>query len=105
VVPSPFITLNLKNPEPRKASLQSSNLWQHFNVLKLHENMRIARLQGRDRQEAQWFAEWLKTLGEGRLLLHNVPGVGDGLIEITEKLLCPTQDVNDLISIVYEGVN
>eukprot|EP00884_Botryococcus_braunii_P020160 jgi/Botrbrau1/6828/Bobra.0153s0023.1 len=55
--------------------------------------------------EAQWFAGWLKTLGEGRLPLHNVPGVGDGLIEIPEKLLCPTQDVNELISIVYEGVN
>jgi ATP-dependent DNA helicase PIF1 len=52
-----------------KASLPPSHL---------HENMRIARLDGRDRSEAQGFASWLKALGVGALPLQNIAGVVTG---------------------------
>eukprot|EP00884_Botryococcus_braunii_P002310 jgi/Botrbrau1/1207/Bobra.0163s0015.1 len=88
-----------------KACLMSSTLWDDIRVLHLHRNMRIDRLTGPSRREAILFAQWMKDVGEGKLPLHNVPGLGDGLIEIPARFCCPTQNLQDLIAQVLPGLN
>jgi hypothetical protein len=48
------------------ASFNRSKLWQHVQIKKLTENMRVKRLSGTDQQQAQEFAEYLLRIGEGK---------------------------------------
>jgi ATP-dependent DNA helicase PIF1 len=63
--------------------------------------MRVMRLlqMGLPADRAQHFADYLKQLGEGNIQVH--PDIGEDMI----RVLCPTENVDDLITLMYGGLN
>nr|XP_043615840.1 uncharacterized protein LOC122587742 [Erigeron canadensis] len=86
------------------ASLNSSYIWHHYQVLKLTVNMRLkVGTQKTDLQEVQEFAEWILKVGDGVLGADND---GEAEIEIPKDLLIT--DSNDplqsLINFTYPNM-
>jgi ATP-dependent DNA helicase PIF1 len=91
------------------ASVKRSRLWEHVQVLQLHTNMRVQRLTaaGQDATELQWWADWLRKVGEGTERVADsslFPELGDSLIEIPEQIRCDSENIEDLIREVYGGM-
>lgn len=87
------------------SSLNSSYLWQHCQVLRLSENMRLRSGRNKtDLKEVKEFAEWILKLGDGLLGEEND---GDTDIEIPEDLLILDQEnpISSLISFTYPNMN
>lgn len=97
------VILNGGAAEIINASLNRSELWSNFQVLRLYTNMRVGRLQDQDAAEAQGFSDWLRDLGDDNLPHHDVPGVGETLIHLPPDLVCNTSNIQDLIREVYGG--
>ncbi|CAH9100410.1 unnamed protein product [Cuscuta epithymum] len=67
------------------ASINSSYLWQHTNVMHLTKNLRLLHLPGSDQSEYLIkFSEWIASIGDG-----TIGGPNDGFaeIEIPEEFL------------------
>ena len=75
------------------ASIQRSHLWEHVELLYLHQNMRLDRGSA----DAQQFAQWLLEVGHGRNMIH------DTQIRLPEHMR--VDDVESLIDSIYPGVN
>ncbi|KAJ8457646.1 hypothetical protein ONZ45_g18233 [Pleurotus djamor] len=73
------------------ATIQSSPLWKHIEVLYLHENMRV-----RDDPNASQFASWLLDIGHGRNT------TSDGSVVFPEPMITP--DAQGLIDFIYRGI-
>ncbi|XP_021974960.1 uncharacterized protein LOC110870069 [Helianthus annuus] len=87
------------------ASLNSSYIWRHCQVLKLTENMRLrVGCQEADLKEIKEFGEWILKLGDGLLGEEND---GDIDIEIPDDLLVHDQvnPISSLISFIYRDMN
>jgi hypothetical protein len=84
---------------------RSAQIWPGVMVLRLHVNMRVMRLlqEGLPADRAQHFANYLKQLGEGNIQTH--PDIGDDMIRVPSNMLCPTDNVDDLITLIYSGLN
>ncbi len=85
---------------------QSTRLWPHVRVFKLHQNMRVARLQTAGdvagAQELQGFADYLQRLGEGTEQVY--PAVGEDCVLIPPAMHCSGGEaatVEHLIEDVY----
>ena len=85
---------------------QSARLWPHVRVFKLHQNMRVARLQTAGdvagAQELQGFADYLQRLGEGTEQVY--PAVGEDCVLIPPVMHCSGGEaatVENLIEDVY----
>lgn len=76
------------------ASLRSSHLWQHIEVLHLHLNMRLEREQDTDR-----FSDWLLDVGHGRAHVN-----GDhSKVKLPPYMLHPNLDT--LIDSIYGDID
>ena len=65
------------------ACLRRSPLWHHFQVHRLHDNMRARLAQADDqRAELEWFCDWLLQLGNGQL-----PTDAEGRITVPPELV------------------
>ena len=87
------------------ASLNSSYIWRHCQVLKLTENMRLrVGCQEADLKEIKEFGEWILKLGDGLLGEEND---GEIDIEIPDDLLIHDQvnPISSLISFIYPDMN
>ncbi|XP_022014748.1 ATP-dependent DNA helicase PIF2-like [Helianthus annuus] len=87
------------------ASLNSSYIWRHCQVLKLTENMRLrVGCQEADLKEIKEFGEWILKLGDGLLGEEND---GEIDIEIPDDLLIHDQvnPISSLISFIYRDMN
>ncbi|KAK1410458.1 hypothetical protein QVD17_36995 [Tagetes erecta] len=87
------------------SALNSSYLWQHCQVLKLTENMRLkVGRQQQDLEEIKEFAEWILKLGDGLLGEEND---GDTEIQIPEDLLIVDDEnsISSLMSFTYPNIN
>ena len=87
------------------ACLKRSPIWQGITVLHLEINMRVQRLlqQGLPADRAQHFASYLQQLGEGKIQVH--PEIGEDMIRVPSGMLCPTENVDDLITLMYGDLN
>ncbi|XP_022013728.1 uncharacterized protein LOC110913191 [Helianthus annuus] len=86
------------------ASLNSSHLWSHCQVLKLHVNMRFQVGSGCDKNEIKEFADWILKIGDGKIGELND---GDGIIDIPEELLITdtVDPIGSLISFTYPDIS
>ncbi|XP_022007657.1 uncharacterized protein LOC110906905 [Helianthus annuus] len=87
------------------ASLNSSYIWRHCQVLKLTENMRLSvGCQEADLKEIKEFGEWILKLGDGLLGEENDSEVD---IEIPDDLLIHDQvnPISSFISFIYPDMN
>ncbi|XP_035840335.1 uncharacterized protein LOC110914132 [Helianthus annuus] len=87
------------------ASLNSSYIWRHCQVLKLTENMRLrVSCQEADLKEIKEFGEWILKLGDGLLGEEND---GEIDIKIPDDLLIHDQvnPISSLISFIYPDMN
>ncbi|XP_022023702.1 uncharacterized protein LOC110923958 [Helianthus annuus] len=86
------------------ASRNSSHLWNHCQVLKLHVNMRLQVGAGCDKNEIKEFAEWILKIGDGKI---GEPNDGDGIIDIPEELLITdtVDPIGSLISFTYLNIS
>jgi ATP-dependent DNA helicase PIF1 len=84
-----------------RASLNKSNMWPRIRQFKLRVNMRVHRLraEGRDAAAQESWAEYLLRIGEGTEQTY--PDIGQDMIKLDPAMCCPTEDVVDLINIVY----
>ncbi|GJZ61535.1 DNA helicase [Tanacetum coccineum] len=60
---------NASHNEIIGSSIAESHLWQHFNLYRLTENMRLnnGSLNERDKEKVAAFAQWLLDIGDGHL--------------------------------------
>ncbi|XP_021986331.1 uncharacterized protein LOC110882676 [Helianthus annuus] len=86
------------------ASLNSSHLWNHCQVLKLHVNMRLQVGAGCDKNEIKEFVDWILKIGDGKIGELND---GDGIINIPEELLITdtVDPIGSLISFTYPDIS
>ncbi|GKA70182.1 putative PIF1 DNA helicase/replication protein A1-like protein [Tanacetum coccineum] len=95
------------------ASINSSYLWQHCNVMRLTENMRLGKgANYSEKKEIQDFADWILSIGNG-----TIGGKNDGetTIEFPEDILIPdlsdhigdkkTYEISDSVGIVDMDTN
>ena len=80
------------------ACLKSSPLWENVIVFELSQNMRV-HLAGGD--EAN-FASELLTIGEGKIPVQHE--IGEYKIALPRRYILETQDVHDLCSFVFDGL-
>ncbi|GJW41620.1 ATP-dependent DNA helicase PIF1-like protein [Tanacetum coccineum] len=67
------------------ASLNSSYLWDHINVLRLTKNMRLKNGSGSSNtDDIKEFADWILKVGDGRL---GGPNDGEAMIDIPDDIL------------------
>jgi hypothetical protein len=90
------------------AALKSSSLWQHVQVLLLHENMRVKKLQEEGASEetvAKFvaFSDFLLALGNGTAMAVN-EDAPEGYVTIPKSMCCTGETLKDLISDVYGGL-
>nr|GEZ16028.1 ATP-dependent DNA helicase PIF1-like [Tanacetum cinerariifolium] len=87
------------------ASLNSSELWQHCNVMKLTINMRlVARKNNDEIHETKEFIDWILNIGNGKIGGKND---GDSIVEFSEEMLIPDSKNHERAILVptYEMVN
>ena len=77
------------------ACIQRSQLWDHIDILKLQENMRLSVAD----PDTQGFAQWLLDVGNGR----NMAGETQSEIKVPESM--HAQDMEALIESIYPGVD
>lgn len=84
------------------ASLKSSYLWHHCQVLKLTKNMRLTvGANSSDIEDIKSFGEWILEIGNGTI---NEPNNGETTIDIPDDILIKDQPGNPLdenISAIY----
>nr|GEW52371.1 hypothetical protein [Tanacetum cinerariifolium] len=86
------------------ASLNSSYLWDHINVLQLTKNMRLKiGSASSNNDDIKEFTDWILKVGDGRL---GGPNDGEAMIDILEDILIKDCDdpVGALVSFVYPSV-
>ncbi|XP_056864410.1 uncharacterized protein LOC130511442 [Raphanus sativus] len=83
------------------ASLNSSYLWEHCQVLKLTKNMRLlsAGLSIEESRDLQEFSEWILKVGDGKI---SEPNDGEAEIEIPSEFLIT--ESNDPIQAISEEI-
>lgn len=74
------------------ASLQRSSLWEHIEILRLHQNMRLDRSTN-----SEDFAQWLLDIGHGR----QMTSTGD--FALPSAMQCTS--LNHLIEYIYSDIN
>ncbi|XP_020967594.1 uncharacterized protein LOC107615709 [Arachis ipaensis] len=86
------------------ATINSSMLWKHFEVLTLTKNMRLdSALEDVVVEELRSFLEWILQIGEGK----SGAVINDKLcVEVPTDLLIYTSDnlVEDIINVVYPNI-
>ena len=73
------------------ATVQRSPLWQHIEILRLRQNMRLDQANA----DTQQFAAWLLDVGHGRNMVDDIN------VRLPESMRVP--DVNSLIQSIYPG--
>jgi hypothetical protein len=81
------------------ACLKSSELWKDIKSMKLTQNMRV---QNQTDIEQKRFAEFLLEVGEGRVPVHS--DIGDDFIELPNNIVLDSENLDDLISGVYNDI-
>jgi len=79
------------------ATLHRSPCWQHFKIVALTDNMRVANALASNREERetlQHFAEWMLSVGEGREPVVEDDTYGDTIVLPEHMCLPPTADGN-----------
>ncbi|GKD72973.1 DNA helicase [Tanacetum coccineum] len=89
------------------ASIDASELWPHFKVCKLTENMRLLQpgLNEYERTRATNFASWLLEIGDGKIGTIKENSEGDSSwITVPEEFCIPDDDndLNNLIGFIYD---
>jgi hypothetical protein len=81
---------------------RSVKLWPYMRVLHLTQNMRVemARRQGADPTKLEYWADFLRKCGDNKLT-EPATGTVTGKVQIPAECCCPTEDVGDLITIIY----
>ncbi|XP_057734374.1 uncharacterized protein LOC130949751 [Arachis stenosperma] len=86
------------------ATINSSILWKHFEVLTLTKNMRLdSALEEAVVEELRSFSDWILQIGEGKSGVV----ISDKLcVEVPTDLLIDTSDnlVEDIINVVYPNI-
>ena len=77
------------------ATLRNSELWRHFVITQLRENMRARLAAGEDGEQLTAFCNWLLQLGEGRL-----PGPEADTVQLPPELVMPA-DIDTVIDWVF----
>jgi hypothetical protein len=75
------------------ATVQRSMLWDHVEILRLHQNMRL----NQDDADAQEFAQWLLEVGHGRNMDTN------SQVHFPNHMR--VDDLDSLISSIYPGID
>ncbi|GJX76229.1 uncharacterized protein Tco_0323040 [Tanacetum coccineum] len=86
------------------ASLNSSYLWDHINVLRLTKNMRLKNGSGSSNtDDIKEFADWILKVGDGRL---GGPNDGEAMIDIPDDILIKdcADPIGALVSFVYPSI-
>ena len=82
------------------ACLKSSDLWKHFQSLKLSINMRV---QQQNNIEQKNFVDFLLRVGEGKEPIHL--DIGDDIIKLPDDIVLDSENIKDLISEVFNDIN
>ena len=82
------------------ACLKSSNLWKHFQTMKLTINMRI---QQQDDVEQKNFVDFLLQVGEGKIPVDS--DIGEDFIRLPDEIVLDTENLDNLISEVFNDIN
>ena len=80
------------------ATILFSQCWKHVKVLKLTENLRIKKHGG----NPEW-ANYLLTVGEGRLPIHVINGIE--YTRVPNSLVIESGRVSDLLQAVYANLS
>lgn len=79
------------------ATLQSSHLWEHINILCLQKNMRLE--QG---TESEAYAQWLLDVGHGRAAAPpNPPSHLSNAVALPDNLICYQED--EMLHSIYSA--
>ena len=93
------------------ASLKSSGLWRHFQVLRLDGNLRVERLLAAEgpsasqerRQQLQDHADWMRRIGDGAEPTYPAQGGYPDSIRIPERYVSTARDLPELINTTFGG--
>ncbi|XP_055960513.1 uncharacterized protein LOC130015063 [Mercurialis annua] len=87
-----------------KAAINSSYLWEHFKVYRLHKNMRLmsTHIENNCNNSVAEFDKWLLQIGDGNLSSDE----DDDLIELpTELLVCEYEDpITAIVNATYPNL-
>nr|GEU44823.1 DNA helicase [Tanacetum cinerariifolium] len=104
---TPPVKKGASKPEIVSASIAASELWPHFKVCKLTENMRLLQpgLNKYEKTRAANFASWLLEIGDGKTGTVEENSDGDSSwITVPEEFCIPDDDngLKNLIGFIYD---